>query len=480
MNESTLTRNANMPPLPEVILDDLTPPVDFAQGRRLKTTRSLCPVCLRRISADVFERGGQVWMDKTCPAHGPFSALLASDSRHYYLADPRVEALGSCCGAARHCGDQFANHSCSLLIEITQRCNLTCPTCYADSSPDKEQFLSLAEFEALLDGLLDKGKSDANIIQLSGGEPTIHPQFFEIVDAAITRGVKQVYVNTNGIRLANRDFAERIASRRKKVTAYLQFDGFKRSTLELLRGRGELLETKMEALDRCEEFDLQTVPVMTLTRGINDDELGKFLLFAVSRPRCVRMVMIQPAMYSGRYNSPRRVDRLTVADVARKIAEQTKGLFREDDFTPIPCSDPNCFALAVALRGPNGLVPVSRYLPRYHDWANEGNRDLTAAVIDTVDAGDLFELVTKVFASGALDALEEKAVDELLDMVTALQAGGHQGGKGLFAIGVKPFMDAYTFDQDRIDKCCIHIVSRDGSPVSFCEYNALNRPLGKL
>ncbi|MCI0704019.1 MAG: radical SAM protein [Planctomycetia bacterium] len=464
---------------PLLMADNSTFPTGYGQGKRVKTTTSLCPVCLARISADVFEREGQVWMDKTCPDHGPFSALLASDTRHYHIANPQVAAPSSCCGTGRHCGDQIANHSCNLLIEITQRCNLTCPTCYADSSPQKDEFLTLAEFANTLDRLLAAGKGDTDLIQLSGGEPTIHPQFFEILDHALSSGVKQVYINTNGIRLANRPFAEQLAARGDRVSVYLQFDGFKRTTHELLRGRGELLETKQHALDWCDEFGINTVPVMMLTRGVNDDEVGEFIRAAASCPRSVRKVMIQPAMYSGRYDHPQRVDRLTVADVARLVAEQT-GLFREDDFTPIPCSDPNCFAMAVALRGPDGLVPVSRFLPRYRDWSKPGTSELIAAVTDTFDSDtDLTGLIARVFASGALSALDERAVDELLDLVTAARASG-KNWDGLFAIGVKPFMDAYTYDQDRIDKCCVHIVARDGTPVSFCEYNALNRPLGRL
>jgi len=472
---------ARMRSLPIITEGGVALPADFGRGQRVKTTTSLCPTCLARISADVFERDGEVWMDKECPDHGPFSALLASDARHYYVADPNVSSSGSCCGSGGHCGDQVANHSCNMLIEITQRCNLACPTCYAGSSPERDEFLSLGAFAELLDGLLAKGKGDADLIQLSGGEPTIHPEFFAILDHTLALGIRQVYVNTNGIKLADARFAEQLAARGERVSVYLQFDGFKRSTLELLRGRGELLETKLRAADHCEAFGINTVPVMTLTPGVNDDELGALVRFASGRPRSIRKVMIQPAMYSGRYDNPRLVRRITVADVARLVAAQTDGLFSEDDFTPIPCSDPNCFSMAVALRGPDGLVPVSRYLPRYATWADAANRGLIAAVADTFDApGGLSGLIQGVFASGALESLGEDEVDRLLDLVAALPTGNRDTWDGLFAIGVKPFMDAHTYDQDRIDKCCVHIIARDGTPVSFCEYNAINRPTGRM
>lgn len=462
-------------------------PPDAFTGREIKQTRSLCPECLETIDAKVFERGGKVWMDKTCAVHGSYTALLADDVRHYYVADPRVEALGSCCGpsgcapAPRHSGDQVANHSCNMLIEVTQRCNLTCPTCYAGSSPQREEMLSVADYRALLDDLLGKGKGDADLVQLSGGEPTIHPQIFELIDIALERGFKQVYVNTNGIKLARREFAEQLAARGDRVSVYLQFDGFERRALKVLRGREDLLETKLAALQHCEDLGITTVPVMTLTPDVNDDQLGRFIGLGISHPRAVRKIMIQPAMYSGRYESPRVVERMTVAEVARRVVEQTDGVFSEDDFGPIPCSDPNCFSMALALRTEAGMVPVSRYFPRYDTWADDGTAELISSVTDTFDSGtDLREAAQWAFSSGALDALDDEAVDALLDRIAQWQAATSETSDtwgGLFAIGIKPFMDAYTYDQDRIDKCCVHIIATDGTPVSFCEYNARNRPM---
>ncbi len=456
-------------------------PVAFESGREIKSTSSLCPECLAKIPAKVLERDGQVFMDKACPTHGQFTVLLASDARHYYVADANIEAVACCCSPGQHCGDQVANHSCNMLIEITQSCNLTCPTCYAGSSPQNKSFLSVGEFTALIDKLLEQGKGDADLIQLSGGEPTIHPDFFEIVEIALAKGIKQIYVNTNGVLLAKEAFAQRLASYGSRVSIYLQFDGFRQETLALLRGRGDLLETKLAAADHCERLGLNTVPVMTLTPGVNDQEVGAFLEFASSRLRSVRKVMIQPAMYSGRYDNPKLVERMTLADVVRLIHDQTDGVFVDDDFTPIPCSDPNCFSMAAALRGPDGLIPITRYLPRYQDWSSEANRALISAVADTFDSADcLAGLFDSVIASGALSTLAEDQVDAMLDLLEKLPNDSPQDWDGLFAIGIKPFMDAYTYDQDRIDKCCVHIISTDGTPVSFCQYNAINRPQGNL
>ncbi len=221
---------------------------------------------------------------------------------------------------------------------------------------------------------------------------------------------------------------------------------------------------------------------MTLTRGVNDHEVGALLEMASASPRSIRKVMIHPAMYSGRYQNPRRVDRLTVADVARTVSEQTGGVFIPEDFGPIPCSDPNCFSLAVALRTPKGLLPISRYFPKYGDWTKDGNAELIGTLTDTFDgATDLHSMVQWALSTGALAHLEEEALDALLDEVVAWVDAGSDPDSwgGLFVIGVKPFMDAWTYDQDRIDKCCVHIIAKDGTPVSFCEYNALWRPTGR-
>ena len=464
--------------------DDYVELVDFGQGEHIKQTTSLCPVCIKKIDANVYQRGDAVFMDKECAEHGKYSALLASERRHYYVADPEVESLACCCGPTQHCGDQVENHSCNMLLEITQSCNLTCPTCYAGSSPQNKSFMSVEQFTTTIDGLLEKGKGDADLIQLSGGEPTIHPEFFEILEIALDRGIKQVYINTNAIKLSRREFAERVASYGNRVSVYLQFDGFKPATYGLLRGREDLLETKIRAADLCEELGINTVPTMTLTREINDDEVGKFIEWASSRPNSVRKVMIQPAMYSGRYDNPRLIERMTVADVVNDICDQTEDVFVPDDFTPIPCSDPNCFSMGVALRTPTGLMPISRYLPRYKEWAKPANQQMIAAVSDTFDsAGSFADLMGKVLASDALNDLDDSALDALLDLIQELPEdapASHdpQNWNGMFAIGIKPFMDAYSYDQDRIDKCCVHIISADGTPVSFCEYNAINRPSG--
>ena len=361
----------------------LSPDDHWGTGRKIKLTSSICPQCLASVDAHVLERDGEVWMDKSCDQHGQFSALLASDIRHYYEAMEQPASGKSCCGSS--CGPSagasemlaetssgaWANHSCTILIEITERCNLTCPTCFAGSSPQHSHMMGLDEFTRQVDQLVAGGKSGSDMIQLSGGEPTIHPQFMEMIELLFDRGFKKVCINSNGIKLAQTAFTEKLAKCTGEVPAaelfvYLQFDGFEESTYEALRGRGDLLETKRKALALCEANNISIHPVMTLTRGINDHEVGDFVQLAVDVPE-LKNVVIQPAMYSGRYDNPRLQKRLTLADTVELICEQF-GAFTADDFMPIPCSDPNCFGMAVALRTGRGLLPVSRLFPGYETW----------------------------------------------------------------------------------------------------------------
>ncbi len=273
---------------------DAITPDDFSEGRLIKQTMSICPVCLEPAQASVFERHGQVWMDKTCPGHGQFSALLSSDIRHYYQALPQTGDGQSCCGSA--CGAPlgdaqaatWTNHSCNILIEITERCNLSCPTCFAGSTPQHSNQMSLREFTRQVDQLVAGGKSAADVIQLSGGEPTVHPQLLEMIDVLLDRGFLQVCINTNGIKLAQERFAQSLAERFEHNDAslfiYLQFDGFEDATYSRLRGRADLLRLKQKALKNCERLGINVHPVMTLTRDINEHEVGDFIQLGMNHP----------------------------------------------------------------------------------------------------------------------------------------------------------------------------------------------------
>ena len=463
-------------------------------GRKIKSTTSICPDCLEAIGAQVFERQGGIWMDKECIHHGRFSALLSSDARHYYEPAVRPVQGTSCCGNS--CGlpaaeispgsnsAPWTQHSCTILIEITERCNLSCPTCFAGSSPQHSKMMSLEEFTRQVDQLVAGGKRGSDMIQLSGGEPTIHPQFFEMIDLLFQRGFHQVCINSNGIKLAQPAFTERLAGCMSscasgQIFVYLQFDGFEDSTHAALRGREDLLDIKRQALANCYVHGISVHPVMTLAWGINDQEVGSFVRLAVENP-LLKNVVIQPAMYSGRYDNPQRQDRMTLADTVGLLCEQF-GVFSPEDFGPIPCSDPNCFGMAVAFRTGDGLLPVSRYFPRYDSWDSDEARNLIDSFADSINGPQaISEAIRWATSDGQIGKLlqdmDDAEVDLLLDALVEAQSGGDSLWDSLLTISIKPFMDAWNYDQDRVDQCCVHILDKEGHPVSFCEFNAITRP----
>lgn len=426
---------------------------------RIKTTTSVCSECLERVPARVDIVDGEVWLRKRCRSHGEQRALLASDRSHYWEPARDDKVCGGCCMTA---------HSCTLIFEITERCNLTCPTCFTASSPKLGWRTSVDEFCEKLDRLLENGKHDADIVQLSGGEPTVHPELERIIEACFERGVRRVYLNTNGVRLASdAAFAERLAELGgERLQIYFQLDGFRERTHSLIRGSARLGEIKARAVDRALSAGLYVLPVMTVTRGINLDEVGAVIRFALERHPAMNSVILQPAFYAGRYENDRLERRLTVAELAAEVERQT-GLFERRDFGPLPCSHPNCFALAVALMNSGKAIPVSRYFPRFDSWTQPDVAELIARAAD------------KMPQTLLADYSEDETVERLLGLLSADDDGiDYSDYKSFFMVGIKPFMDAHSYDQDRVDRCCVHVVDRAGLPVSLCEYNVLRRPRG--
>jgi 7,8-dihydro-6-hydroxymethylpterin dimethyltransferase len=433
------------------------------QSREIKTTTSVCAQCLKKVPAIVFERENQVFLKKECPKHGPAEALLASDSAFYFY-DAKTKA--SCGPSGCSLG-----HSCTLMFEVTEKCNLTCPTCFTASSPHETWSLAFEDFTQQLDQLLFTRK-DADVVQFSGGEPTIHPDIERMIQYAFDRGVRRVFLNTNGVRLGkDKAFAAGLGKIRKNhdLQLYLQFDGLRDSTSSLIRGRLGLSEVKRRALENAFEQGIFVFPVMAVTRGINMDEVGDVIRFALQHHPKINTVMLQPAFYAGRYEHEKKEDRMTVGEVAKLVEEQTGGMFTRADFGPIPCSDPNCFALAVGLVRNGEVTPISRYFPKHETWSNS---DMSARIAKFADK----------LPQNLVDTFQEDAmIDTLLDLFETPDEKIDWGSyKNFFMIAVKPFMDAHTYDQDRVDACCVHVIDRQGLPVSLCEYNTLRRPQGLL
>ena len=272
------------------------------------TAVSICATCYRRVDAKIVFEDGAVWMLKRCAHHGAERVMLADDIAYYkrarevFVKTPEQVARYNTpvkWGCPYDCGvcADHEQHGCTLVVEVTDGCNLRCPTCYAKSGPEGDH-RSLNTVEAMLDRAVSN-EIEPDIVQISGGEPTIHPQFWEIMDAAKQRPIKYLMVNTNGIRIAEEEgFAERLATYLPSFEVYLQFDSFERSALMTLRA-ADTRRVHEKALDKLDALGIPTTLVVTVRRGLNDHELGKIVDFALSRPS-VRGVNFQPVQAAGR------------------------------------------------------------------------------------------------------------------------------------------------------------------------------------
>ena len=438
-------------------------------------TISLCPVCLKRIDAKIVFKDEKVYMLKNCPDHGFHKVLIATDVdyykniRNYNKASetPLHFNTKTHYGCPYDCGlcQDHEQHSCLTLIEITDRCNLTCPTCYAMSSPHYGRHRSLEEIERMLD-IIVENEGEPDVVQISGGEPTIHPEFFNVLDVAKSKPIRHLMINTNGIRIANDDgFADRLAGYIPDFEIYLQFDSLRPSVLEKLRGRN-LLDVRMKALEHLNRLNISTTLVITLQKGLNDDEIGDLINFGLQQ-RCVRGITFQPVQVAGRLTDfdPSR-DRITMTDVRQQIINQSK-LFQPNDLVPVPCN-PDALVMAYALKLAGEIIPLTRYLDPAHLLDNGRN-----TIVYEQDT-QLHEQLIKIFSTGiSVDRVEEK-MQKLLCCLPVISAPGLKY-ENLFRIIIMRFIDAYDFDVRAIKKSCVHIVHKDGRIIPFETMNMFYR-----
>ncbi len=439
-------------------------------------TVSLCPACLKRLDAKIVFEGEGVYMLKSCSEHGFQKVLIATDIpyykniRNYNKASetPLKFNTKTHYGCPYDCGlcQDHEQHSCLTVVEITDRCNLSCPTCYAMSSPHYGRHRTVEEVERMLD-IIVENEGSPDVVQISGGEPTIHPQFFEILDIARTKPIKHLMVNTNGIRIAKDfSFAEQLASYMPDFEIYLQFDSFKPGVLEKLRGK-DLSDVRVKALEHLNKLNLSTTLVVTLQKGENDDEIGKIIEFALKQ-QCVRGVTFQPTQVAGRLeNFNPATDRITMTDVRQRIIDQTT-IFEPNDLIPVPCN-PDALVMGYALKLAGEIVPLTRYI----DPAILLDSSKKNTIIYEQDA-TLHHQLLKIFSTGiSVDKVDEN-MKQLLCCLPQISAPGLKY-ENLFRIIIMRFIDAYDFDVRAIKKSCVHIVHKDGRIIPFETMNLFYR-----
>jgi uncharacterized radical SAM superfamily Fe-S cluster-containing enzyme len=438
-------------------------------------TISLCPECLKRIDAKIVFEDGKVYMLKTCPDHGFHKVVIATDIEYYKSTrnynkpseTPLKFNTKTHYGCPYDCGlcADHEQHSCLTLVEITDRCNLTCPTCYASSSPHYGRHRTLEEVERMLD-IIVANEGEPDVVQLSGGEPTLHPQFFEILDIAKRKPIKHLMVNTNGVRIAQDDgFAERLATYMPDFELYLQFDSQRPEVLQALRGK-DLTDVRVKAIEKLNALNLSTTLVVTLQKGLNDDEIGTIIDYALKQ-RCVRGVTFQPVQIAGRFEHDPEQNRLTLTDVRSGILSQST-LFQPNDIIPVPCN-PDALAMGYALKLNGNVFPLTRYI----DPAALLDSSSRNTIVYEQDTG-LHQQLIKIFSTGiSVDRVADD-MNRLLCCLPQVYAPG-LAYENLFRIIIMRFIDAYDFDVRTIKKSCVHIVSKDGRIIPFETMNLFYR-----
>ena len=441
------------------------------------TVVSICTECYRKIDGKILFQDDKVFLVKRCPVHGYERVLVADDVDYYrrcrevFIKPPEMpdhfntEIKWGCPYDCGLCPDH-EQHSCLSIVEVTDSCNLDCPICYASSGTHRGNHRSLAHIEAMLDAVV-RNEGQPDVIQISGGEPTIHPDFFAILDAARARPIRHLMVNTNGIRIATEDgFAERLAEYREGFEIYLQFDSFERSGLLALRG-ADLRRIRDKALERLNALNISTTLVVTLKKGLNDHEMGAIIDFAVQQP-AVRGVTFQPIQHAGRATSfDPATDRLTLTEVRRKILEQTS-VFAPADLVPVPCH-PDSLAMAYALKLEGKVVPLTGMIdPRI---LIEGGRNTILFEQDRAVQEGLF----KLFATNHSPESSARSLHDLLCCLPRVSAPQSFGYENVFRVLIVQFIDAHAFDVRSVKKTCIHIVHPDGRLIPFDTYNLFYR-----
>ena len=421
-------------------------------------TSSVCPVCLARIPAvKTVGEDGNIYLEKKCWEHGSFKTLIWEGDLESYIGwaagDSNapvtpVRAREAERGCPNDCGlcQNHERDGCCVLLELTNRCNLSCPVCFASAGEQKPHDLPLEEIGKQYDLLMEHG-GPFNI-QLSGGEPTLLEDLDKIIALGKKKGFTFFQLNTNGVRIAEEvGYAEHLAKAGVSVV-FLQFDGLDDEIYQTLRGAA-LTGTKLRAIENCQAAGLPVVLVPTVAPGVNDHALGDILRFALAHAPHVRGVHIQPNSYFGRCGLEAPEKRLTIPAVLRRIEEQTEGLMKASDFGGGGAESPYCSFHASYLRKDDGSLKA---LPR---------RRSQCCCVRSSDARDFVSQQWSGKASCCDGDSDTASLDAFLQKTV----------ENTFTVSGMVFQDAYNLDLDRLRRCYICEVDTQKGMIPFCAYN---------
>lgn len=429
-------------------------------------TKALCPVCLKTVPAVKVQRGSDVWLEKTCPEHGLFTVQAAKDAERFFDKTYDVEgkpfhavaAFKGNCGT--DCGwcDAHKQHICTGLIEVTEACNLACPICYfGKKSP---QHISVDEFKTRLQTLLTVEQDRLDVLQISGGECLLHPQFGEILQEALNADIGRILINTNGLNLLTDSAAFDLIKRHKdRVEIYLQFDGFDDEVYQTLRGK-KLLSQKLEILRRLNEAEIKICLAVTVYQG-NLKEIPAILKLAVELKHISGITFQRLTKVGSAAGTP--IPSVLQEDIL--LAAAGSGYMKYKDLIPLPCSHENCTSLGFLFCQGNKVYSLGDYVDYSKCTAQIANR----IAFDKTILDYMKKNVCKCFVGRVLGG------NFMLDKLQEFAQGNGSCHKDMkiVRIIVKNFMDADTFDWQRAQKCCTGVSVGNGKVIPFCVHNTL-------
>lgn len=486
-------------------------PIKFGLPKEID---SICPECMEIIKATLYEDGGKVWISKTCAEHGDYKDIFYGDVNLYYrcedlwfgdgkgIEDPAIKKATVC---PKQCGlcNMHMSHSALPIMDLTNRCNMTCPVCFANANA--AGYLYEPSFEdvmKMLDMLADQKPVRANRIQFSGGEPTVRPDFLEIIRRARQKEFDYVQVNTNGIKMAEFEFAQ--AAREAGVdNLYLQFDGLTDDVYKKTRAR-PLIDVKMAAIENCRKLKIGIVLVATLVKGFNDHQVGDIVRFAAKNNDVISGIAFQPVSFVGRFSQSHRLERrYTLADLAHDIERQTGYIDVMRDWFPIGVTSaisklatslsgkpaftlslhPHCSQGTYFYIGEDGAVkPISEFIDMFPFLKDliELSRTVKPSRFDLLSKVKILYRLKKHFK-------EDKAPKGLTFEKFLKSLEGYQDRSlrktqmddndtrdrfhSNFFIAGMHFMDGYNFSVERVMRCVIHYPDPNGRLYPFCAYN---------
>jgi uncharacterized radical SAM superfamily Fe-S cluster-containing enzyme len=437
-------------------------------------TTSLCETCLEPVPAKVIIEDDQVFYLKRCLKHGIQKTLISDDLDYWQqqklwlkpgdrplAAQTRTEA-----GCPFDCGlcPDHEQHSCLALIEVNRACNLACPVCFASAQDVHGSHRPLAEIERMLDALVES-EGEPDLLQLSGGEPTIHPEFFDILDAVKRRPIRHVMINTNGLKIAqDPTFVERLATYTPRLEVYLQFDSLSDEALLDLRG-ARLSGIRKRALEELERLNISTTLVVVVKRGVNDGEVAEIVNHALEWS-CVRGITFQPVQDAGRNDGfDGDANRVLLTQIRREVAKA--GVFSLEDMIPLPCN-PDQICIGYGLRQGRDVTPITSLLPRElilkgpNTISYEAYPELRAAMLELLSLATT-QCNTEEKLAGLLCCLPEAMVPAELTYANS------------FRVVILQFLDRYNFDLGTVKRSCVHFVTGDGQIIPFDTYNTFYR-----